>query len=262
MITSCVWGRRGGGRKSEAISPLLPVNRKGVPKRGESRLTHEDGGNCSVVAYGYMNDQGSSLSDKAGEASTPIGVSGGTIPGFQGPLFWSNPEGTMNTRFDDNSSAPFIVLLESRIPGKSLVRFNLIALGDLIDTIIKDTKRQIFPNGRNQAKVFCDRWQAAIVLVDSAALRDFGVHAYIPASLVQKKAFARNIPTEYSAAEPSTRLDPGMLSSILSIRRLTLDDGSASDRVEFVFSKINIPGKLSLASVVFDLTSVIPRPKR
>ena len=154
------------------------------------------------------------------------------------------------------------MLLESRIPGKSLGRFNLIALGDLIDTIIRDTKRQVFPNGRNQAKVFCERWQAANVLVDSATLRDFGVHAYIPASLVQKKAFARNIPSQYSAAELSTRLDPDTLSSILSIRRRTLDDGSASDRVEFVFSTIIIPRKLSLVSVVFDLTPVIPPPRR
>ena len=192
----------------------------------------------------------------------PIGMSGDNIPGYQGPLFWSNPEGTLHPRFDVNSSPPFIVPLESRVPGKSLDRFNLIALGDLIDSIIRDTKRQIFPNGRNQAKVFCERWQAANILIDSAALRDFGVHAYIPASFVQKKAFARNIPTEYSAAELSTRLEPDTLSSILSIRRHTLDDGSASDRVEFVFSTINIPRKLSLASVVFDLTPVIPPPKR
>ena len=53
-----------------------------------------------------------------------------------------------------------------------------------------------------------------------------------------------------------------MLSSILSIRRRTLDDGSASDRVEFVFSTINIPRRLSFASVAFDLTPVIPPPKR
>ena len=191
-----------------------------------------------------------------------VGLCGDNIPGYQGPLFWSNPAGTVHSRFDDNSSPPFIVLLESRVPGRSLGRFNLIALGDLIDTIIKDTKRQIFPNGRNQAKVFCERWHAANILVDSVALRDFGVHAYIPASLVQKKAFARNIPSEYSAAELSIRLELDTLSSILSIRRRNLDVGSASDRVEFVFSTINIPRKLSLASVVFDLTPVIPPPKR
>ena len=91
------------------------------------------------------------------------------------------------------------MLLESRIPGKSLGRFNLIALGDLIDSIISETRRQIFPNDRNQAKVFCDRCQAANILVDSPALRDFGVYVFIPTSLVQKKAFARNIPTEYQA---------------------------------------------------------------
>ena len=45
-----------------------------------------------------------------------------------------------------------------------------------------------------------------------------------------------------------------MKSNILSIRRRTLDDDSASDRAEFVFSTINIPRKLRLASVVFDLT--------
>ena len=79
-----------------------------------------------------------------------------------------------------------IVLLESRIPGRSLDRFNLIALGDLVDSLIPDTKRQIFPNGRNQAKIFCDGLQVANILVESSALQEFGVHAYIPASLVQK----------------------------------------------------------------------------
>ena len=103
-------------------------------------------------------------------------------------------------------------------------RFNLITLGDFIDSIISDTKKQIFPYGRNQAKIFCDRWQAAKVLVDSPELREFGVQAYMPASLVQKKAFARNIPTEYLASDLSTRLDLDMLSNISSIRRRTLDD--------------------------------------
>ena len=78
------------------------------------------------------------------------------------------------------------MLLESRIPGKGLGRFNLIALGDLIDSVISHTRRQIFPNGRNQAKVFCDRWQAANVLVDSKELREFGVQAYIPVSGAKK----------------------------------------------------------------------------
>ena len=215
---------------------------KGVPKRGESRRAHVGGTDCSGLPYGDLNKQGPSLSHKAGVTPTPGGI--------------------LHTRLDDNSSLPFIVVLESRIPGKSSGRFNLIALGDLIDSIIRDTKRQIFPNGRNQAKVFCARWQTANVLVYSTALQDFGVHAYIPAFLVQKKVFARKIPSEYSAADLSTRFDPDILSSILSIRRRTLDDGSASDRVEFVFSTTNIPRKLSLASVVFDLTPVIPPPKR
>ena len=109
---------------------------------------------------------GVSTLDKAGVASTSKSWGGGAVPGFQGPLFWINPGGSLHTLFSDTLTPRFIVLLESRIPGKSLGRFNSIALGDLIDSIISDTKRQIFPNGRNQATVFCDRWQAANVLVD------------------------------------------------------------------------------------------------
>ena len=255
-------GAEGGEkRKSDVISPLLPVNgggrKRGEPGRACAGETvrvdppRMDLGN-SVPVSGCM----------AGVDSVSDGLVAGTITGFQSPLFWSNPECSLHTRFNDTSTPPYIVLLESRIPGKNLGRFNLIAMGDLIDSLLGDTKRQIFPNGRNQAKVFCDRWQAANVLVDSPELRDFGVQAYIPASLVQRKAFARNIPVEYSASDLSTRLDSDTLSNILSIRRRTLDDGSASDRVEFVFSTINIPGKLSLSSVVFDLTPVITPPKR
>ena len=77
-----------------------------------------------------------------------------------------------------------------------------------------------------------------------------------------RKSFARNIPTEYSASDLSTRLDPDMLSIILYIRRRTMNDGSASDRIEFVFSTVNVPRRLSLASVAFELTAIIPHPKR
>ena len=98
-------------------------------------------------------------------------------------------------------------------------------------------------------------------MVDSPALQDFGAYANILASLVHKKVFARNIPTEYSASDLSARLDPDILSNILTIRRRTLNDGSASDRVELVFSTINIPRKLSLTIVAFDMTPAIPPPK-
>ena len=79
--------------------------------------------------------------------------------------------------------------------------------------------------------------------MESSALQELGVHAYIPASLVQKRAFARNIPTEYTASDLSTRLDPDTLSGVLSIRCRTLDHGSASDRVEFVFTNHQHPAK-------------------
>ena len=85
------------------------------------------------------------------------GLGGGAVPSFQGPLFWGNSDSSLHTRIDNTSSPPFIVLLESRIPGKNLGRFNLIALKDFIDSLISDTKRQIFPNCRNQAKVFCEQ---------------------------------------------------------------------------------------------------------
>ena len=241
-------------RKSDVISPLLPVDGVGEVKRREPGRARIAGAGLVASVVGDGLDMG--LNASAGVGVTPISsmLVGGSVPGFQGPLFWSNPEGLLNMRFDDISSPPYIVLLESRIPGKNLGRFNLIALGDLVDSLIPDTKRQIFPNGRNQAKIFCDGWRAANVLVEFSALQEFGVHAYIPASLVQKRAFARSIPVEYTASDLSTRLDPDTLASVLSIRRRNLDDGSASDRVEFVFSTINIPQRISIASVAFDLT--------
>ena len=57
-------------------------------------------------------------------------------------------------------------------------------------------------------------------------------------------------------------LDPDIVSTVLSIRRRTLDFGSASDRVEFTFSTINIPRRINLVSVAFDLTPVISPPER
>ena len=89
--------------------------------------------------------------------------------GLTGLFVMEYVDGMMHTRFNDSSS-PYIVLLESIIPGKSLAKFKLIGLDDLIDSLQNDTKRQIYPNGHIHAKVFCDWWQAANVLVDSSAL--------------------------------------------------------------------------------------------
>ena len=182
------FGAKGEGkRKSDVISPLPPVDGCGELKKGEAGRALTGETDHADLSLGDFGDLTLISVDGVGVAPVPGALGSGVIPGFQGPLFWSNPECLLHTRFSETSAPPFIVLLESRIPGKGLGRFNLIALGDLIDSIISDTKRQIFPNGRNQAKVFCDGWQAANVLVDSKELREFGVQAYIPASLVQKR---------------------------------------------------------------------------
>ena len=81
-----------------------------------------------VYVSGKMMDSGLTTPAAAGVAPTPSVLAGDTAPGFQGPLSWINPEASLNTRFDDTSCPPFIVLLEFRIPGKNLGRFNLIAL--------------------------------------------------------------------------------------------------------------------------------------
>ena len=127
------------------------------------RLREENLGGLVILTSSMVSvlrdlmDLGWTASVAAGVAPTPLGLDSGTVPGLQGPLFWSNHEGSLNTRFEEISSPPFIVLLENRIPGRNLARFNLIALGNLIDSLIPDIKRQILPNGRNQAKAFCDR---------------------------------------------------------------------------------------------------------
>ena len=186
---------------------LLPVDRVGELKKREPGWAPvcETNGSCSV--HGDSIDLGRVFSDVAGSAPLSMGLGGGAVLGLQGPLFWSGLDGSLHTGFDNTffpPPPPFIFLLESIILGKTLRRFILIALGDLIDSLISDTKRQIFPNGRNQAKVFCERWQAANILVDSPALQDFGFYAYTPAPLMQKNVFARNMPTEYWASNLSS----------------------------------------------------------
>ena len=134
-------------RKSDVISPMPPVDGVGEVKRRQTGRTLDTGAGIMVSVPGYMMDSGLTTLAAAGVAPIPSVLAGGTIPGFQGPIFWNNPEGSFNTRFDDTSFPPFIVLLECRILGNNLGRFNLIALGDLFDSLIPDTKRQVSLNG-------------------------------------------------------------------------------------------------------------------
>ena len=64
-----------------------------------------------VSVPGNMMDSGLTTSASAGVAPTPSVLAGGSIPGFAGPPFLDNPEGSLSTRLDDTSSPPFKIFL-------------------------------------------------------------------------------------------------------------------------------------------------------
>ena len=102
-----------------------------------------------------------------------------------GSLFWRNLDNTAHFRFDELSSAPFIVILESKITGKNLWKFNIIGFGDLINSVITGSNKKIYSSGYNKVEVFCDKWHMPITLVDLPSLVELCVRAHIPTSLSQ-----------------------------------------------------------------------------
>ena len=95
-------------RKSDVISPLLPVDGIGEVKRKEPGRARDAAAGIIVSVPGDLMDSGLTTLVAAGVVPTPSVLAGGTFPGFQGPLFWSNPEGSLNNHFDDISFPPFI----------------------------------------------------------------------------------------------------------------------------------------------------------
>ena len=51
-------------------------------------------------------------------------------------LLWSREGDLTDQLFPDSAVAPFIVLMESTIPGRNLGKYDFIALADLIDEVI------------------------------------------------------------------------------------------------------------------------------
>ena len=64
-------------------------------------------------------------------------------------LFWSRKGDLSDQLFPDSAVAPFIVLMESTIPGRNVGKYDFIALADLIDEVIAG-ERVIRRNGQNQ----------------------------------------------------------------------------------------------------------------
>ena len=121
-------------------------------------------------------------------------------------LFWSREGDLSDQLFPESALAPFIVLMESTIPGRNLGKYDFIAIADLIDEVI-DGERVIRRNGQNQCKIICEAREDANTLILSVDLKFVGYKLFIPSSLLRKKAFIRDVEPEYAPKEIVDRLD-------------------------------------------------------
>ena len=107
-------------------------------------------------------------------------------------LLWSREGDLTDQLFPESAVAPFIVLMESTIPGRNLGKYDFIAFADLIDEVF-GWDRVIQRNGLNQCKIICDAREDANSLILSVDLKMAGYKLFIPSSLLRKKAFIRDV---------------------------------------------------------------------
>ena len=161
-------------------------------------------------------------------------------------LFWSREGDLSDQLFPETAVAPFIVLMESTIPGRNLGKYDFIAIADLIDEVI-DGERVIRRNGQNQCKIICEAREEANTLILSVDLKFAGYKLFIPSSLLRKKAFTRDVEPGYAPKDIVDRLDLKSRDIVTSARRRTNKDGSLTDTMRTRWSSPWPPARFAVS---------------
>lgn len=159
-------------------------------------------------------------------------------------LIWHNSSYKNDARFLPTSPLPYTILFESTMPNKKIGKYSRIAFVDFLETIVSDLQRKIISNGLNQLRITSSTWSLANDLLNSSTIVERGYRAFIPTSLVSRKALMHDVDTNLSPLIISNRLETEIRDSIISIRRRTINKSEVSNMLEFVFSGVSFPSSL------------------
>lgn len=174
---------------------------------------------------------------------------------------WYANQGIQIIQYNKLNEAPFLVLMESTVQNRNLGRYDPIAVGKLIGSIIQG-KRRICSSGRNQIKIWCEERSDANTLFASEVLVNKGYRAYLPDSMIYKKGFIR-AQLEHSVTEIIENMDQEHRELIVAARRrFNRRDNQYSDIIDITFNSSHIPRYIFTWSVRIFVTPSIPIPKR
>ena len=174
-------------------------------------------------------------------------------------LLWVRDCSSEPIVYPDSADGPFIVLMESTVLGRNLGRYDPLIIADQINEIIQ-RERTIHRNGINQIKIVYSGRADANQYISSHDLRIAGYKAFLPISMIRKKATISDIDPRHSPISTLNRLDPRSRDIVTAIRRRTDNDGAPLDTVEFTMETTTIPSTVSLSGSELELFPVIPPP--
>ena len=235
-----------------------------LKKRGRnSRALSAYNGNSKRSRVGTSLPQTSSLpTSPSGSLSgfdsrLLVNVSSITAP----DLLWIRDRSSEPIVYPASADGPFIILMESTVPGRNLGKYGLLTIADQIDKVIQG-ERTIHRNWLNQMKIVCSGSADANLLICSHELKMAGYKAFLPILMIRKKATIRDVDSRHSPTTILNRLDPRSRDIVTAIRRRTNKEGAPSEIIEFTMGTTSIPSFVSLADFELELFPVTPPPRR
>ena len=89
-----------------------------------------------------------------------------------------------------------------------------------------------------------------------------GYKAFLPVSMIRKRATIRDIDPRHSPSTILSRLDSRSRDIVTAIRRRTNDEGAPSETIQLTLETTTIPSSVSLSGFELELFPVIPPPRR
>ena len=118
-------------------------------------------------------------------------------------LLWIHVRSSEPILYAASADAPFIVLVESTIPGRNLGKYDPLTIANQIDEVVQG-ERTIHRNELNQIKIVCSGRADANLLISSHELRMAGYKAFLPISMIR----ARRRPLRISILIPVRNAKP------------------------------------------------------
>ena len=176
-------------------------------------------------------------------------------------LLWIRDRCSEPILYPASAEGPFIVLMESTVPGRNMGKYDPLTIADQIDEVIR-SERTIHRNGLNQIKIVCSGRDDANLLISSHELKMTGYKAFLPISMIRKKATFRDIDPRHSPITILNRLDSRSRDIVTAVRRRTNNEGAPSETIELTLETTTIPSSVSLSGFELELFPVIPPPRR